>query len=117
MKATISTPTRKQYLAKTVTHAEFYESVAEMAGIDYRNSDMLPEIVKAVADGDIHLNSIMLQRWDIRAAMTQVEVANALVEHEDFYSLAGGVCTHKAAAMKAYRDYMSNIHPDQYGGK
>ena len=97
-------PQRKAYLRGEVSFEDFYESVAAAAGISYTNASTLPEIQAALASGDEHLNTIPLRQWDIRAAQTQSVVGRALQLHGDFYSLAGGVCVHKAAAKKAARE-------------
>lgn len=93
--------TREDYMNGKVTHKEFYRSVAHEAGISFANSSMLPKIKAALASGDEHLNTIPLQTWDALAHVSRTQIATALKKHGDFYSMAGGVCTLKAAAIEA----------------
>jgi hypothetical protein len=92
--------TRKDYMENRLTHAEYYGLIAKEAGISYANSQELPRIKEAIST-DENLNNIPLSWWDKRANSTVSSVSKALKNHGDFYSLAGGVCVHKAAAIKA----------------
>lgn len=97
-------PQRSAYMAGEVSFTEFYESVAKEAGISYENSSLLPRIKHALAAGDEHLNTIPLSEWNSMAAMTYGPLKHAFKLHGDTFSLAGGVCVHKAAAKKAARE-------------
>lgn len=94
-------PTRKEYLDGSVTFEEFYSSVAKEARINFDNSPDLERVVAALKAGDKHLNSIPLAYWDRKAAVAAPRIASALKLHGDFYSLAGGVCVMKQAAINA----------------
>jgi hypothetical protein len=97
-------PTRNQYMNREISHAEFYRSVYQAAGISMARSPLLPKVREALANGDEHLNSIPLQMWDSMATNAQAAIARALREHGDFYSLGDGVCTLKQAAKDAAND-------------
>jgi len=93
--------TRKDYMNHQVTHRQYYASVAQLAGIDYSASYLLPRIKVALASGDEHLNTIPLAVWDIAAIQSQHVLTRSLREHGDSFSLGGGVCAHKEAARLA----------------
>jgi len=95
---------RKRYISGEITHNEYYESVAETAGISYHNSNKMKYLI--AYDEDKHFNSIPLREWDGMAAASQTIIAKALKKHGDFYSLSCGVCTHKAAARKACEEWL-----------
>lgn len=84
----------------TVTHQEYYSSVALAARIMI-NRELAERTQKALAAGDEHLNTIPLAMWDHMARALQSILHKALQEHGDSYSLAGGVCTLKIAAKVA----------------
>ena len=95
--------TRKDYMDGRVTHAEYYTSVAKAAGVSFADSQMLPKVRDALEKGDEHLNTISLTTWDAMALFPtcRANISRALKAHEDFWSLAGGVCTLKQAAKNA----------------
>lgn len=93
--------TRKDYMEGRITHQEYYSTIAKEAHISFKNSEMLPEIKDALAKGDEHLNTIPLRQWDMMATFHRDRIRLALKNHDDFYSLGGGVCVMKAAAVEA----------------
>lgn len=95
-------PTRADYMAKKVTHEQFYGAVVETAGI-YLQADhsLVGRAREALAAGDKDLNTIPLVTWDLEVAIRQGAITRALKEHGDFFSLAGGVCVMKQAVLNA----------------
>lgn len=94
--------TRNDYMQGHATCQEYYAEIARESGIDYSNANIMPRVCRAIESGDVHLNSIALTCWDTRAIFTRERITPALKARGDNYSLAGGVCTHKAAARVAY---------------
>lgn len=94
-------PTRQDYMNKLVSHADYYRAIYREAHISYVNSDMLPRIKAALADGDEHLNTIPLWIWDGMSICTARILRPVFKAHGDFYSIAGGICAHKQAAIDA----------------
>ena len=81
---------------------EYYQEIAEEAGISYEHSSKLPEIKRALASGDEHLNNIPLAWWDVAGAQTRYQIYCVLrARDQGGVSLSDLVCTHKAAAKKA----------------
>jgi hypothetical protein len=93
--------TRKDYMEGRITHNKYYSTIAKEAGISFKTSSMLPEIKRALASGDEHLNTIKLVLWDMMAVHNQGVIDRILKNHDDFYSLGTGVCVMKAAALEA----------------
>ena len=81
---------------KLITHADYYQSVGKLAGINMVSWPRLEQAKKALENGDEHLNSIDLSLWDALAYSQQFITRPALKQHEDGWSLAGGVCIAKA---------------------
>jgi hypothetical protein len=102
--------TRKQYLNKECTHEQYYGEIAKNCGINYDYAVDLPEIIKALQNGDKHLNTISLQQWDNKALTTQARIAHELKNRGDSFSQAGSVCVHKAAARMAAEKKMTNLN-------
>lgn len=100
MKCETTLPTRQDYMGGKVTFEQFYESVAAMAGIAI-SEELVARVKATLANGDEHLNTIWLPMWDRLADENRTAITRALKAHGDFYSMAGGVCTMKAAARKA----------------
>lgn len=99
--------TYSEYMADSSNlHQAFYLEVAKAAGISYANSEDLPKIAKALKH-DENLNNIPLYIWDRWAIFTARAVGEALKARGTFYSLASGVCAHKAAAREAARQYLN----------
>ena len=96
-------PTRADYSAGRVSHADYYRAVAKTAGVSYRDADpkFMARVRQALADGDKHINSIALRQWDARAYSLLPRVADAFKAHGDYLTLAGGVCLIKQAARDA----------------
>ena len=93
--------TRTEYMTNSANlHHSYYLEVAKASGISYANSADL-QLIKSSLASDKHLNNIPLEVWDRRARISQPAISRALKERGDFYSFAGGVCTHKAAAIEA----------------
>ncbi len=96
-----TSPTRAEYLNKTVSFEDFYRAIAKDAGISFAGSDILPRVKRALASGDEHLNTIPLATWDIYAGAAKHATAPAFKAHGDSWSIAGGVCVAKQAAKDA----------------
>lgn len=96
-------PTRSDYMNGKVSHHAYYLSIAKHAGLSLASSPLLPRIKAALADGDVHLNTITLDTWDSMALnpLTIPAVATSAKKHGDFWSLSVGVCALKAAARDA----------------
>lgn len=92
--------TRKDYLDKKCTHDEYYGQIVQEVGISYANSPELKRIKKAYAT-DPHFNNIPLAEWDRKSAASQLTLFEAFKKRGDYWTLAGGVCVHKAAAKLA----------------
>lgn len=92
---------RKDYMNKAVTHHQYYSSVADGARIDLSKHKDLTKWRDMLASGDEHLNKLGLTYWDQLAANNRLSIAISLKTHGDFWSLAGGVCTIKAAVQRA----------------
>jgi hypothetical protein len=94
-------PSRADYMAKRCTFEDFYRAVNATAGLKIRNADLLARVKRALVNGDQHLNTIPLVTWDVMAIGHESQIRDALRQHGDFYSLAGGVCCLKQAARDA----------------
>ena len=95
-------PTRKQYMNKEVSFADFYRAIYQDAGISFEADDsLISEVQEAITNGDEHLNTIPLARWDAMGQEAQVRLSVAFKKHGDFYSMAGSVCALKQAARDA----------------
>lgn len=93
--------TRQDYMSGKVTHAEYYRSVYQAAGITWREHPALPQVKGALANGDEHLNTIQLAWWDAQGLTVRESLARAFKAHGDHWSLAGSVCALKQAARDA----------------
>lgn len=106
-------PTRKQYMDKEVSFATFYRAIYMEAGVSLKsNKDLISEVRQAIADGDEHLNTISLRCWDLLAVAAESRLGTAFKSHGGFYSLAGGVCAIKQAALDAAKsdlDHSANL--------
>jgi len=96
--------TRQDYIDKKVTHEEYYTHVAKLAGIKITSEPFLKEVRAALDSGDRWLNTIPLHRWDQLAAGRKLSIVRALKECGDFWSMAGGVCVMKQAAINAAKE-------------
>ncbi len=96
-------PTRAQYMAKEISHQDYYESIASLAGVSFKHGDMLPEIKQCLADGDEFLNRIPLKKWDYSGEWlaTRPDYRAALKAHGEIDSKSVRVCVLKAAAREA----------------
>lgn len=81
-------------------HEQFYSEIAQEAGVKI-SAKLAQETRQAIADGDEHLNTIKLERWDLIAEMWRHRIALVLRERGSHYTLSQGVCTVKAAARAA----------------
>ena len=88
-------------IAGTVTHEQYYSSVAKSAKIDFEYSAWLPEIKQALDAGDTNLNTVGLHMWDDYALMCTSALKAAFKKHGDVYTLSGAVCALKQAAVEA----------------
>lgn len=97
-----SNPTRADYMARRVSHEEYYRAVAKTAGISFKDSSapIVERARQALAAGDKHLNTIPLKVWDgMGAALLSID--RAFRAHGDHDSLAGRVCVLKQAVADA----------------
>jgi NADH:ubiquinone oxidoreductase subunit D len=103
MRTAITYPQRAEYIKGTVSHETYYQSIADLAGIDWTACNEIGRIREALANGDEHLNTIPLKWWDVKAASpwTQNALKRSMKAHGDILSLAGAVCVLKQAAKKA----------------
>lgn len=97
--------TRDDYMKGKVTFKEYYTSVAKHAGLNMKNSAIMPRVKAALENGDEHLNSITLATWDSMGA--NVWVRNSLYKsfkaHNDYMTLAGIVCVLKQSCINVVR--------------
>lgn len=96
--------TREQYMADSSNlHHTYYTEVAKDLGIHFApDSSLIRECQRALANGDVHLNSIALHRWDAMTVLLPSRAARLkLKERGEGWSLSTGVCALKAAAMNA----------------
>lgn len=97
--------TLKDYLDRKVTFEQYYRSVNKAAGITMVNHRILPQVEKALRDGDIHLNTIPLVEWNLigENPIVRQNISRALKQHEDFLTQANIVCCLKQAARDAVK--------------
>jgi hypothetical protein len=103
---------RQAYLDGRVTFEEFYREVNRLAGIKFRADHWaVIEAKEALAQGDVHLNSIPLRKWDLLASSVNGSrsLSKALEELGDFYSMAGGVCAMKQAVIDAANTQLEEV--------
>ncbi len=91
--------TRQQYLNKEISHQEYYESLADTAGLSFGHS-FISKVKQALNSGDENLNSIPLNTWDNMCGfdLNNPYLGTELKKRGDFYSLSCGVCMRKAKA-------------------
>lgn len=93
--------TRKDYMANSSElHHAYYSEIAVALGIKITDAALIERCKQALADGDEHLNSIPLQRWDNMAVSFRPD-RKVLEARGEGWSLATGVCVFKAAAKVA----------------
>jgi hypothetical protein len=98
----MKTINRTEYLEGRISFEEFYREVNRRAGVKLSlDHPMVQAAKKALAEGDRHLNNIPLREWDWLASGASHSLNKALKELGDFYSVAGGVCAMKQAALDA----------------
>lgn len=87
---------RKEYLAKQCTHAEYYGQFVD-SGIKARvtNSIGMDRLLKST---DKHLNDIPLKEWDRLIPIFPAHIGQAMRDAGDYPTLAGAVCIAKEAA-------------------
>ena len=104
-----SLPTRADYMGGKVSFEDYYRSIWQKAGIRVVGlySSLGPRVRRALAEGDEHLNTIPLLHWDNIATFWQDQISESLKRHGDAWSLAGGVCTVKQAAIDQERQVMA----------
>jgi hypothetical protein len=93
--------TRKDYMDGVVSFEQYYTTIAEESGVSFKNADIIPCVVRALANGDEHLNSIPLSTWHSYAIYEKPATSPVFKVHGDSWSLAGGVCVAKQAAKNA----------------
>ena len=91
---------RPEYLFGNITHQDYYETIGECLNISQQDLPCSLETVRLALDnGDVHLNTIPLWKWDERDCLVRIRVGPQ--HHRDFsWSLSDSVCTLKAAAKK-----------------
>lgn len=103
---------RQDYMSGKISHQDYYGNIAELSGITFSGSrDFIEKrVIPALEAGDAHLNTIPLQQWDIMAATASDAIKSTLRQIEgEFYSLALGVCTMKAAAKNAAKTLLEEL--------
>ena len=98
--------TRKQYLANSELHHEYYSQFVTPAILKAVHLKLKDQIKNST---DPHFNDIPLRDWDhltlnMRLTMN-VPLREKMEECGDFYTLAGGVCILKAAATRLKKEY------------
>lgn len=107
---------RSDYMEHRVSFEEYYQHIAELAGISFdQNDDFIPNcVIPALKKGDKHLNTIPLRWWDAMSMGNALAINKALSQVEgETYSLALGVCVMKSAARKAALKIMEEHEKDQ----
>lgn len=97
---------RKRYLdAEDVemTHAAYYRSIAEMAGVNMDAWEHLPNVALALYTSDPQLNTIPMRYWDNLggAPFLYEDFRRAFKAHGDLVTQAGLVCMFKQAAKES----------------
>ena len=95
--------TRAEYMSATdakAAHERYYGEIAAAVGVQI-SADLAKRCADALRDGDEHLNTIPLESWDRMTYAHEHRIRPELKKRGDFYSLAAGVCTLKAAARAA----------------
>ena len=91
--------TRQDYLKNSELHDAYYTEIAKDIGIK-PDKKMIEKAKKALENGDLHLNSIPLKKWDIWAfsvlGFNYERVYDAFKKRNDYPTLSGLVCTLKA---------------------
>jgi len=87
--------TRKQYLSKECTHAEYYSQFVTASIIASVGRQIGVDRIKASSDQ--HLNDIPLKEWD-RLYLPASDLAAKMKEAGDYLTLSGHVCIAKEAA-------------------
>lgn len=101
MTANLDQMTRKDYLDGNVTYAEYYTTLAQVAGVSFPPA-FLARCAAAYAEGDTNLNTIPLAEWDAMARLDRFNVAlvTELRSRGDFLTAAGSVCIRKAEVVR-----------------
>lgn len=90
--------TRKEYMANSrELHHPYHAEIAKAAGVNIND----PEQYREELARDRHLNTRPLLYWDRMAACHRAGISRELKLRGDFWSLASGVCTVKAAIRDA----------------
>src|SRR4051794_29256750 len=97
--------TRGDYLNNKASHSEYYRQFVDQGIIDLVVRQFGLDALKRAYDKDVHLNSIPLEDWDrLVYVIDGALVRNKLAASGDIFSLAGGVCILKQAAIMAIFD-------------
>ncbi len=95
---------RKEYMAKKVTHREYYGQFAN----GYVKELVLRrfKLKRLLQSKDEHLNDIPLREWDNLAICIPDSVKSAICKANEsgVYSLSDGVCTVKEAAKQVIEE-------------
>ena len=90
--------TRKEYLNKNCTHAEYYSQFVTDSIKSIVKEHFTIEKLKKAYNEDKYFNTIPLIKWDRLTIYFKDSISKSLKDAGDFYSLAGGVCILKCAA-------------------
>lgn len=96
--------TRADYMDKRCTHADYYGEIAQAAGVSLVGHPIMPDVEKALAAGDEHLNSVPLDRWDSVGHGFRNALGPVMRARGDVLSMAGLVCVAKEAARQAAQE-------------
>lgn len=105
----ISLPTHADYMGGKVSFEDYYRSIWQKAGSPGGWTILFPRAKgeEGACGRDEHLNTIELSSWDAIATSWQERISESLKRHGDAWSLAGGVCTVKQAAIDQERQVMA----------
>lgn len=92
---------RKDYLAGTVSFADYYEQFVTERIIQHVVSRFGLEKLAAAYKEDEHLNNIPLRQWDLLGLPFGSGVSEKMKEAGDYLTQAGIVCILKRAAKMA----------------
>ena len=98
--------TRKDYMSKKVSHQDYYNSLATIAGVVFGDRSFIKRCSQALENGDEHLNTISLERWDNMSLNDRynTSLVAELKKRGDSLSLSVGVCMRKAKMKEIIKD-------------
>jgi hypothetical protein len=98
----MTTFTRKEYLSKVCTHAEYNAQFVDLA-IKTRVIEAIG--IKALMNSkDEHMNDIPLKKWDRLAMPAPKHISDKMRAQGDYPTLGGMVCIYKEAARQVIEE-------------